>query len=108
MSRCDDICDLLTPSGEARPFFSDAIRRMVLLGHGGIEDDQVFQDRPGRLRLHLQVAAATDFGEVAAAPGQTVEEGVTRHGCRMPVLRCERGLALRHPGEKLRRVRRLG
>jgi putative adenylate-forming enzyme len=106
--RCDDICYLVTPSGEPRPFFPDALRRIVLLAHGGIEDYQVFQDSPGQLRVHLQVAAATDFGEVAAALGRTVEENVIRHGCRMPVLQCERGLASRHPGEKLRRVRRLG
>jgi phenylacetate-CoA ligase len=106
--RCDDICYLIDLSGESRPFFPDAVRRMVLLAHAGIEDYQVFQDRTGQLRVHLQVAAATDFGEVTEALSRTVEQSVTCHGCRMPVLHCERGLTGRLPGDKLRRVRRLG
>jgi phenylacetate-CoA ligase len=106
--RCDDICYLIALSGQPRPFFPDELRRMVLLAHRGIEDYQVFQDRPGQLRVHLQVAAATDYGAVTDAMGRTVEESVTRHGCRMPELQLERGLARRLPGDKLRRVRRLG
>ncbi len=106
--RCDDICYLIARSGEPRPFFPDEIRRMVLLAHAGIEDYQVFQDRAGQLRVHVQVAAASDFDEVTDAMARTVEESVTRHGCRMPVVQFERGLAGRLPGDKLRRVRRLG
>ena len=106
--RCDDICYLLTLSGDSRPFFPDALRRMVLLAHAGIEDYQVFQDRLGQLRVHLQAQAEMDFGKVAGALSKSVEETVRRHGCRMPDLQVERGLVRRLPDEKLRRVRRLG
>ncbi len=106
--RCDDICHLVSLTGELRPFFPDALRRMVLLAHRGIEDYQVFQDRPGQLRVHLEIAAGTEFDRVTASLTETVGESTTRYGCRMPELEVHRGLEPVPPGSKLRRVRRLG
>lgn len=105
--RCDDICYFRQSNGTLRPFFPDTLRRMVLLSHPDIEDYQVYQEGPGRLRVHLQVGEEQDFAEIAASLRATVDESVARYGCQLPELQIERGLEPVEPREKRRRVRRV-
>ncbi len=102
--RCDDICYFPQSDGTLRPFFPDTLRRMVLLSHPDIEDYQVFQEGPGRLRVHLQVRAGDDFSEIAASLRATVEESISRYDCQLSELQIERGLEAVRPNEKRRRV----
>jgi hypothetical protein len=79
---------------------------MVLLSDDRIEDYQIEQERPGTLRVRLQVKSA--FQEVAARLQATIAEELARYGCKPPAVEIECGLAPRQAGEKRRRVRRLG
>ena len=103
--RCDDVCSLIQRDGAPRPFFPDALRRIVLLSDRRIDDYQIVQERPGQLRLRVSVRG--DFAEVRDALRKTMAESVARYGCEMPDLQIEHGLAAVLPGEKRRRVKRL-
>lgn len=105
--RCDDICYFPEHGVDAlRPVFPDALRRMVLLSDDRIEDYQIEQERPGALRVRLQVESA--FEEVAARLRATIADGLARYGCQPPALEIACGLTPRTAAEKRRRVRRLG
>jgi phenylacetate-CoA ligase len=103
--RCDDICYFLDDHDE-RPFFPDTIRRMVLLADGTIDDYQAVQERPGQLRIHLQVPDDR-FAGAAAAVRESVNRIVAQYGCRPATVEIERGLCALPPGVKRRRVQRV-
>jgi putative adenylate-forming enzyme len=101
--RCDDICYFLT-EGATRPFFPDTIRRMVLLAGPEITGYQAFQERPGHLRVHLEIAPAYGFDKVAGAVRESVNTTVARYGCIPAEVEIKRGLIPTTPGTKRRRV----
>ncbi len=103
--RCDDICYFPEhASAHLRPFFPDAIRRMVLLAHPQIEDYLVIQESPGRLRVYLAVNSAVSFQQAAAAVQNRVDESVQRYGCRLEHIEFIAGIPAPAAGAKRRRV----
>jgi phenylacetate-CoA ligase len=101
--RCDDICHFLTEGG-TRIFFPDTIRRMVLLASPEITDYQAFQERPGHLRIHIELPASSCFDEVAAQVRTSVEATIAQYACLPADVEIVRGLAPTPPGTKRRRV----
>jgi putative adenylate-forming enzyme len=104
--RCDDACTFLRRDGTLRALFPEALRRIVLQSDPRIDDYQIVQERPGQLRIRLRVRG--DFAEVASALRKTMAEALARYDCEMPELQIDEGLAAVPPGEKRRRVRRVG
>jgi phenylacetate-CoA ligase len=105
--RCDDVCYFVTETGEARPFFPDVIRRMILLAGDGVAEYQAVQERPGQLcvRVALLPGAAPDA--VDEALRRSADESTARYGCRRMDLAIEHELEPRAADMKRRRVRRL-
>lgn len=108
--RCDDLCWFPgeEPEGETmalRPFFPDTIRRMVLLADADIEDYAAVQERPGHLRLFLEVKEGTSFDKVAAAVRESAIRIVVGYGCLALQIEIEPGLPAADPMAKRRRVR---
>ncbi|MDQ5824546.1 MAG: adenylate cyclase [Chloroflexota bacterium] len=101
--RCDDICHFLTESG-TRLFFPDTIRRMVLLASPQIRDYQAFQQRPGHLRLHLELPPDACFEEVASQVRASVEASMAQYACLPADIEIAQGLTPTTPGTKRRRV----
>jgi phenylacetate-CoA ligase len=101
--RCDDICHFLAENG-TRLFFPDTIRRMVLLASPDILDYQAFQERPGHLRVHLELPPGACFEEVACQVRASVEATVSHYGCLPATIQIEHGLTPITPGTKRRRV----
>ncbi len=106
--RCDDMVSLEQHAGGLRPVFPDTIRRMLLLSTADICDYQVYQDRPGRLRVHLEVAAGAEFHTVERAVRASIAQVAHQHGCRTPEVIVERGVPARDRESKRRRLQRLG
>ncbi len=109
--RCDDICYFPERAGGGlRPFFPDAIRRMVLLAHPQIEDYLALQDAPGRLRIHLALPAGS-FGAAAQAVRQQVLGVLLSYDCQLDAapgsLEVVEGVPAPAPGVKRRRVQAL-
>ncbi|MDQ2805299.1 MAG: adenylate cyclase [Chloroflexota bacterium] len=105
--RCDDLCLFPAADGSLRPFFADTIRRMILLAHAAITDYQAVQEQPGHLRVHLDLAPAVPFDDVAAALRASVDATVAGYGCRPAQLEIEPGLPPPVRGAKRRRVVRV-
>jgi phenylacetate-CoA ligase len=101
--RCDDICHFLTEAG-MRLFFPDTIRRMVLLAAPEILDYQAFQERPGHLRIHLELPSGACFEEVASHVRASVEAGIAQYACLPADIDIVHGLTPTTPGTKRRRV----
>lgn len=101
--RCDDICHFLTESG-TRLFFPDTVRRMVLLASPEIIDYQAFQERPGHLRIHLELPTGACFEEAASQVRASVEATIAQYACLPADVEIERGLTPTTPGTKRRRV----
>lgn len=103
--RCDDVCVMECGDKVAafKPFYPDTLRRILLLADARIDDYQLVQERPGQLRVRLQVRG--DFDDVAANVRVAMAEGVAQYGCRPPLLAIEQGIVAPAPGEKRRRVR---
>lgn len=106
--RCDDVCHFDGIDGEARPFFPDTIRRMILLASPQIDDYRATQERCGHLRIALAVPPGIEFTPVAAAVRASVLATLAQYHCRRPDLTIEEGLPPAVPGAKRRRVARLG
>lgn len=106
--RCDDLLAFERTEGGTRPFFPDAVRRMVLLASGEVEDYQAFQERPGHLRVHLAVPAGASFDGVARAVRASAAAMAAEYGCRAPEVEVAPGLVPVLPGAKRRRVQRIG
>lgn len=101
--RCDDICYFLAERG-TRPFFPDTVRRMVLLASPEITGYQAFQERPGHLRIHLELPPATSFDKVANNVRESVNTIVAQYGCMPAEVEIKLGLLPTTPGTKRRRV----
>ena len=106
--RKDDICYFPLADGALRPFYPDAIRRMVLLAHPQIVDYRVVQTAPGCLQIFLALSAeAGGFESVEREVRRRVESVVQAYGCRTEVVEVIEGLPVQLPGAKRRRVVRL-
>lgn len=104
--RCDDICYFPDrASVQLRPFFPDAVRRMVLLAHPQIADYLVVQTAPGYLRVHLALQPNASFAQITAAVLQRVEADVQSCGCRLEAIDFVADVPTPPPGAKRRRVR---
>jgi phenylacetate-coenzyme A ligase PaaK-like adenylate-forming protein len=94
--RQDDVCyfPATDGKGEDRPFFPDTLRRMVLLAHPDIADYQVVQERPGHIRVHLEVrdGNGSSFDAVAEAVRGSVARVLAEYGCRATTVEVERGV----------------
>jgi phenylacetate-CoA ligase len=106
--RCDDVCDFVARDGGLRPVFPDALRQAVLLSDPHIEDYRIVQDRPGHVRVHVQLASGADYRKISAVLCSAFAEMAARHGVRPPVVQVAPGLPPLEPGTKLRRVQRRG
>jgi phenylacetate-CoA ligase len=106
--RCDDICYFVDTDDTQRPFFADTVRRMILLAGSAIRDYQVFQDRTGSLRIHLELEPGEPFAPTAQCVAASVENTVRGYGCRLQAVQVEPGLVPQLPHQKRRRVQRLG
>jgi putative adenylate-forming enzyme len=106
--RCDDVCYFQAAGGDLRPVFPDTLRRMVLLAGTEVRDYQVFQDGPGKLRVHLDPTPGADFGALALAVRESVHRTLDRYGCHAGEVRIERGLEPIPARAKRRRVQRIG
>ncbi len=105
--RCDDLCLFEAADGGLRPFFADTIRRMILLADPAISDYQAVQERPGHLRIHLDVTAPVAFDRVAAALRASVAATVAGYGCRPATVQIWPGVPPAVAGAKRRRVVRV-
>ncbi|MHB0938036.1 MAG: F390 synthetase-related protein [Armatimonadota bacterium] len=103
--RCDDSCYFLDDQGE-RPFFPDTVRRMILLADEVIEDYQAVQERPGHLRIHVQVPGDR-FTGAETAVRESVNRVIAQYGCRPATVEIVQGLCELPSGVKRRRVRRV-
>jgi phenylacetate-CoA ligase len=101
--RCDDICHFLTEAS-TRPFFPDTIRRMVLLASSEITGYLALQERPGHLRIHLEIPPASCFDKVANDVRESVNATVAQYNCLPAEVEIQHGLPLTSPGAKRRRV----
>lgn len=104
--RCDDLLYFPKVEGGWRAVFPDALRRLVLLASEQIQDYQVFQEAPDRLRVHLAVAG-DHFPQAARAVREGIAAGLAGYGCRPPLVLCQEGLIHQERERKRRRVRRL-
>jgi putative adenylate-forming enzyme len=108
--RCDDVCYFFERNGSApslrRPFFPDTIRRMILLGSGGITDYQVVQECDGQLLVHLALMPGANRQQVIDAVRGSVNATVEQYGCHRPQLDIDTQLPPLPPGDKRRRVQR--
>jgi phenylacetate-CoA ligase len=106
--RSDDACYLEATDGGLVLFFPDTIRRMVLLATDEIQDYQVFQEKCGSLRIHVEPTEGADFDHIVARLRASVTQVAQLYGCRVSQLAVEQGLVKMPPGAKRRRVQRLG
>jgi putative adenylate-forming enzyme len=102
--RCDDVLKFHTEGNEERIFFPDTIRRMILLSSPQILDYQAYQEKPGHLRVHLDIQANADFAAVCRSVRECVERTLAQYHCKRCDLAIERGLLPIAPGQKQRRV----
>jgi putative adenylate-forming enzyme len=103
--RSDDVLEFEQISGGLRPFFPDTIRRAILLASSHILEYEAVQERPGQLRVHLEVepnSQTTVRDSVTTNLAQTLEQ----YGCRPAQLEIVFGLPARAPNVKRRRIRR--
>ena len=103
--RCDDICYFFDDHGE-RPIFPDTIRRMILLANEAIADYQAVQERPGHLRIHLQVPDVR-YAIAVTAVRESVMRVMAQYGCRSATVEFVQGVDRLPSGVKRRRVRRV-
>lgn len=101
--RCDDICYFFDDDGE-RPFFPDTIRRMILLADEAIEDYRAVQERPGHLRIHLQVPDDR-YAAAVTAIRDSVTRVIAQYGCLTATVEFVPGVDALPSGVKRRRVR---
>lgn len=103
--RSDDVCTFLSRDGQPRPIFPDLIRRMVLLASDAIREYQAIQQRPGHLRLHIELAPQADWNAVSDALQRSVTLSLAQYDCVIDALELQQGLPERAPDVKRRRVR---
>lgn len=102
--RCDDLVFFTGQDGSPRPFFSDTIRRMILLASDQIVDYQAVQEGHGQLRIHLEVPPASSFADIALAVRMSIMTTLAQYACRPASLQIEEGLVPVAAGAKRRRI----
>lgn len=102
--RSDDILYFQAQDGTDRPFFPDTIRRMVLLASPAIEDYYAVQERPGHLRIYLDIASDAAFAQVADDVTRTAQSSIADYSCLPADLEVVQGIPALSPGTKRRRV----
>jgi phenylacetate-CoA ligase len=105
--RCDDILYFHARDGGGRPFFPDAIRRIVLFASADIEDYYAVQERPGHLRIHMSVAPGASFNAIADEVRRNAQGTISQYGCLPAEIEIVQGLPERLAGAKRRRVVRI-
>lgn len=105
--RSDDVCYFESAAGEPRAFFPDTIRRMILLSSAAIQEYQAVQERPGQLRIFLDLPAGTPFEPVVASVRQSVAATIAQYDCLSADVTIAPGVPAVAPGIKRRRVRRI-
>ena len=105
--RSDDVCYFESAAGERRAFFPDTIRRMILLSSPAIQEYQAVQERPGQLRIALDLPADTPFEPVADSVRRSVAATIAQYDCRPADVTIAPGVPTTAPGIKRRRVRRI-
>ncbi|HEX6291975.1 MAG TPA: F390 synthetase-related protein [Herpetosiphonaceae bacterium] len=105
--RSDDVCYFEARTGGLRPFFPDTIRRMILLASPAIVEYQAVQERPGQLRITLDLAPDVPFAAVTAAVRASVDATVAQYDCHRADVTIEPGVHIAAAGIKRRRVRRI-
>jgi putative adenylate-forming enzyme len=103
--RSDDVLEFEQFSGGLRPFFPDTIRRAILLASSQILEYEAVQERPGLLRVHLEIEPGSEMAvheSVTANMSQTLEQ----YGCHPAKLEIVFGLPERAANIKRRRIRR--
>ena len=105
--RSDDLCYFETLDGKIRPFFSDTIRRMILLASPEILDYHVIQEQPGHLRIHLSLRPSASLPSIRQSVLTSVATITAQYQCHPPHVEIEEGLPAFAPGAKRRRIQRI-
>ena len=103
--RCDDVLEFEQLSGGLRPFFSDTIRRTILLASPHILEYEAVQEQPGMLRVNLEIEPGFETAvrnSLTNRFAQTFEQ----YACHPAKLEIVFGLPARDPNIKRRRIRR--
>lgn len=102
--RADDVCYFpQVSSPELRAVFPDTIRRMVLLADAPIRDYRAEQDKPGHLRVFLEVDNA-QFNKARCAVQESAADVMAQYQCRFSCVEVLPGVPPVVPGAKRRRV----
>ena len=104
--RSDDVLEFESIVGGLRPFFPDSIRRAILLADARILEYEAVQERPGHLRVHLEVQPGTEV-LVRDAVHSSIAQMLKYHACRPADCEIVFRLIPRTANVKRRRVRRL-
>jgi putative adenylate-forming enzyme len=105
--RSDDVCYFESAAGGRRAFFPDTIRRMILLSSPAIQEYQAIQERPGQLRIFLDLPVGTTFAPVAESVRQSVAATIAQYDCLPADVTIAPGVPVVATGIKRRRVQRI-
>jgi phenylacetate-coenzyme A ligase PaaK-like adenylate-forming protein len=103
--RSDDVLEFELLAGGLRSFFPDSIRRAILLADARILEYEAVQERPGHLRVHLEVQAGSEV-MVRESLRAGIMQLLNQYACRPADLEIVFGLSPRAANVKRRRVRR--
>jgi putative adenylate-forming enzyme len=104
--RCDDVLEFERQAGGLHAFFPDSIRRAILLADARILEYEAVQERPGQLRVHLEVQPGSEM-EVRGSVREGIAQMLEQYACRPAELEVMFGLMPRAANLKRRRVRRV-
>ena len=105
--RCDDICYFASRAGGTHPYYSDTIRRMILLASQEITDCQVIQQHPGELSISLAIAPGASSANIVTSVPNSVQTTIAHYDCLPASVEITQGITPFVPGLKRRRVQRL-
>jgi putative adenylate-forming enzyme len=103
--RADDLLYARDRAGRPRPIFPDYFLRYIIRATETVEEYQVIQIDPSRLRIRLQVRPGADAEGAATAVRANLARMYAEHDCDPPAIECVFGPPELHPeSRKLRRV----
>jgi phenylacetate-CoA ligase len=103
--RADDLLWARDAAGQPRSIFPDYFRRFIVRATDAVEEYQVTQTAPDRLRVRLQLRAGADPGAAATAVRDNLRRLYADHGAAAPEIDVEFGAPELHPtSRKLRRI----
>ncbi len=103
--RADDLLYACDRAGRPRPIFPDYFLRSIIRATEAVEEYQVVQTAPRRLRVRLQIRPGADPDGAAAAVRMNLARLYDDHGCDPPEIEFAFGTPELHPdSRKLRRV----